>query len=67
MLNEDMLNDLNNRYQDEDVKDLINIASALDPRFKSHASPETKEKIIALTEKCNEDDFYDNKSQFVDT
>ena len=55
---EAMLNDLNTRYQEEDVKDLINIASALDPRFKTHTTTLTKQKVIALTEKLNENDYY---------
>ena len=59
--------DLEKRYTDERIRDIIDISAALDPRFKSHTSEITKNNIIGLTEKLNEDDYYNNLSQIPGT
>ena len=62
-----MLDDLKTRYQDESVKNIIDMAAALDPRFKSHASGATRNKIIELAENLNESEYFAGLSQIPDT
>ena len=58
-----MLADLNKRYQDKAVKDMLSIGNILDPRFRQTASQLDKDLLLATTIALNQETYKETRTE----